>query len=375
MIEKETISKVLPYLKRNGRTYWDENGGTLYFDWTLSGFTVDFKGTFLSLQFTAVPGVRTEKEQDPQTPLQQSLVKIRDWPWIAVFLDGNEVPYLEQPLSRKDQEVVLFSGDDQKSHRLQVVKLTEGNGSLVGVKGLRCQGEFSYPGQVSHGGIEFIGDSITCGFGNRSREEYREFHAADENGWMTYGALTARALGMDPTLIAVSGITVARPLANIPLPYTMDELYVYTDRPLADQLGRQAEEWDFKRHQNKIVVINLGTNDATMMQLAEDQTQVDEKFKADYRSFLKEVRMRNGRDTYIICALGSIDYYYYSDICRIVETYKAETGDQRVSCFKFTKMIPLSDDVGACMHPTEKRHRKMAEELTAYLKSLRIFDC
>ena len=104
-------------------------------------------------------------------------------------------------------------------------------------------------------------------------------------------------------------------------------------------------------------------------QLLFQPKKIEEQYEKDYVHLLKTVRKCNGDKTKIICALGSMDYYFYDAMNRAVDTYRAETGDNNVYTFKYCRMSPM-DPIGACGHPSELTQQKMAKELVAFIQAL-----
>ncbi|MET0591091.1 MAG: SGNH/GDSL hydrolase family protein, partial [Polyangiaceae bacterium] len=109
--------------------------------------------------------------------------------------------------------------------------------------------------------VEFVGDSITAGYGNLGNEPHPNygnpspcsFSFETESAYMSYGAVTARALGAEASLIAASGWGVYRSRTS-----DMNEVL---PKVYANALGMNAAPaWDF-RAKPSAVVINLGTND------------------------------------------------------------------------------------------------------------------
>ena len=160
----------------------DENKEKLYFNWSLSGFEVDFCGTCLEAELECLPDSRPE-DVPAEGIMEKKTVMVEDWPWIQVVLDGEETPYQKLLLDRKSKRVVLFSSDKVEHHRIRVVKLTENFRTAVAVHSLICDGELSKPELRNRPTIEFIGDSITCGFGNLATDGNRLFFTADEDAW------------------------------------------------------------------------------------------------------------------------------------------------------------------------------------------------
>ena len=202
----------------------------------------------------------------------------------------------------------------------------------------------------------------------------RFFFSEDENGFMSHGAIAARMLDMEVQMICVSGICSSQRV-GLPQDYGMNDLYPYTDRIYHDKTGMsgEAEAWDFVGHPSKYVVLNLGTNDGTAIMLSLNQDEETENFRRDYLEFVKTIRRLNGPDTWIICALGSMDYYLYHDIVEIIEAYKKDSQDARISTFRYKKMAAM-DPMGACAHPHFITQQKMAKEIVDEIKRIEAME-
>lgn len=367
-MKKFGAEEILERAELYGRTFVDENKEKLYFNWSLSGFEVDFCVTCLEAELECLPDSRPE-DVPAEGIMEKKTVMVEDWPWIQVVLDGEETPYQKLLLDRKSKRVVLFSSDKVEHHRIRVVKLTENFRTAVAVHSLICDGELSKPELRNRPTIEFIGDSITCGFGNLATDGNRLFFTADEDAWLTHGAIAARKLDWKPSFVSISGFTLTK-YEGCPFPHGMEDLYPYTDLITQEKLGvtENFKSWDFAKHPTDYLVLNIGTNDATFVMLSEEPEKTEQLFEEKYRNFLKLLRQLNGSETKIVCALGSIDYYLYDRICSAVEKYRKETQDLKVYTMKYTKMLSMGLDVGSCFHPSKSRQEKMAEELVKFLK-------
>lgn len=211
--------------------------------------------------------------------------------------------------------------------------------------------------------IEFIGNSITCGYGNESYQASDPFEYETENHYYTYGQMTARNLGAVAHVVARSGIGAYRaydgPKSGTP-ENVMTVEYEYTN------LYDRSERWDFSRYQPQLVCINLGTNDLST-------NNYDVKlFKKGYKKLVQMVRQHNPQAK-IVCLCGSMLNGKELEIAKktideVVEEAH-QGGDAQVYRFDFT---PQNGDLyyGASWHPSIWQHQKMAGELTAYLRSL-----
>ncbi len=220
--------------------------------------------------------------------------------------------------------------------------------------------------------LEFIGNSITCGYGNEGTDEQEHFDYATENHYYSYAAIAARALGAQHWVVARSGIGAYRnyggPKAGTP-DSNMPVQYEYTgyapESRLRQNAGFDSERWDFSRYQPDVVCINLGTNDLST-------NNYDERLlKQGYQRLLTMVRQHNPQAK-IVFLCGSMLGGKELDIARRLlnevasEAHKA--GDQQVFRFDFT---PQNGDLGYGndYHPSIWQHEKMAAELTAFLRS------
>ena len=210
--------------------------------------------------------------------------------------------------------------------------------------------------------IEFIGNSITCGYGVESMNAPDPFEDATENHYLTYAAITARNLGAAEYVVARSGIGVYRnyngPREGSPDP--MPTQYDYTN------FDDHSELWDFTRYTPDVVCINLGTNDTST-------NNYDGNLLLEaYRKFLKQVRGHHPKAKIVLLCgsmLGGKELelvkHHLDQVCKEAH----DRGDNEVYRFDFT---PQNGDLkyGASWHPSLWQHQKMAGELTSYLRVL-----
>jgi lysophospholipase L1-like esterase len=221
--------------------------------------------------------------------------------------------------------------------------------------------------------IEFIGNSITCGYGNEGLKKEEHFDYATENHYYSYASITARNLDAQHWVVARSGIGAYRnyngpktgnPESNMLAQY---EHIGYAWKPeLRKEATFLSEKWDFNRYQPDVVCINLGTNDLST-------SNYDVKLlKQNYHKLLKTVRQHNP-NAKIVFLTGTMLYDKEMELQRqILNEVTAEAkkaGDKEIYRFD---MAPISGDewYGNDWHPNVYMDEKMAGELTAYLRSL-----
>ena len=221
--------------------------------------------------------------------------------------------------------------------------------------------------------IEFIGNSITCGYGNEGLKKEEGFDYATENHYYSYASITARNLQAQHWVVARSGIGAYRnydgpktgnPDSNMPVQYE------YTGYAWKPELRKEPtflqEKWDFNRYQPDVVCINLGTNDLSTPNY--DLSLL----KQGYQKLLKMVRQHNPKAK-IVFLTGSMLYHQELQLAKqLLDEVTAEAqkaGDKEVYRFD---MAPINGNkyYGNDWHPNIYQDEKMANELTPYLRQL-----
>ena len=284
--------------------------------------------------------------------------------YFMVQIDDAE-PFKVSFMGERDSVATLATAMQRGEHRVQIMYVIEGYELKPDFRGLVLDkdGIMLNAPALPERTIEFIGNSITCGYGNESVEAPAPFDYAEENHYYTYGQMTARALGAMAYVVARSGIGVYRhyggPRTGTP-ENVMTTEYEYTN------LYDRSERWDFSRYQPQLVCINLGTND-----LSTNDYDVA-LFKQAYKRMVKLVRQHNPHAK-IVCLCGCMLQGNDLEVAKktineVVEEVHGE-GDAEVYRFDFT---PQTGDLyfGASWHPSVWQHQKMAGELTSYLRTL-----
>jgi lysophospholipase L1-like esterase len=221
--------------------------------------------------------------------------------------------------------------------------------------------------------IEFVGNSITCGYGNEGLRKEEHFEYETENHYYSYASIAARALEAQHWVVARSGIGVYRnygdvktgsPRSCMPVQYEYTG-YAY-DLKVRNETSFLSEKWDFSRYQPDVVCINLGTNDLST-------NNYDVKLlKQGYQRLLEMVRLHNPQAK-IVLLTGSMLYNQELETAKqLLDEVKAEAqkaGDKEIYRFD---MSPIAGDpwYGNDWHPNIYQDEKMAAELTAYLREL-----
>jgi len=271
--------------------------------------------------------------------------------WFQAFIDGvGQTPFC---VNNTTLTVKLASGLSEGNHHLLLWKRTEASQGEAQFLGFDFgSGKLLNPPAPKERKIEFIGDSITCAYGNEGLSKEQSFTPKNENSYLSYAAITARNLNASAHLIAWSGIGVCRNYGGAPGPL-MGERYLYT-------LPYSNVKWDFKNYMPQVVVINLGTNDYSTA--IPDSTT----FINAYRNLLSTVRS-NYPDAHIFCAVGPMLWGTGLEVCRdniksIVNSLNLQ-GDSKVYFIEFPQQDG-SNGYGEDWHPSIKTHELMADQLT-----------
>lgn len=331
----------------SGRTTWLQD--TLY---------LGFSGSFI--EFTSESG-------DMQICLcsDQSIPEEIYLGWAAVYLDDEKKPALRIPLTQPEQIITLFQNRKPEKRKIRLVKMSEAAFGSVGVRYIQTEGETPvFPTAGRERKIEFIGDSITCGYGNEGVLDRDVFCTAQENPEEAYAILTAEALDAEYQLVSWSGIgiitdwvpeTVNEPLEEILMP----ELYRYRDLRLAEKKKLTPAEWDFREYQPDLIVINLGTNDDSYVRtIPERQAYFGER----YLAFLEQVHSANAGAA-ILCILGVMGQNLCEEEESRVKQFRAEHPEVRIDFLKLPEQQE-EDGIGADFHPSKVTHQKTAGLLT-----------
>ena len=191
--------------------------------------------------------------------------------------------------------------------------------------------------------IEFVGDSITCGWGTIGAHGGAY---SDQDGTLAYSYLLAGALDADYSMTALSGQGL---LWGDP---GLTEGYLYASPMRDDQTP-----YDFAR-QADLVVINIGTNDFS-------NGVSEEEFRAAYRDFLQTVREKNGEDCRILCLYNAMNDTFSAAIEAVV----AELGGIQNGIWSY--QLPRA---AGNQHPSAEEHAAYAEQLLPLVQQLLAYE-
>lgn len=244
-------------------------------------------------------------------------------------------------------------------HKLQLFKRSEADAGHVVFQGVDLAPEARGWAPVTAAyrlKMEFIGDSITVGACNEDGAEDQWDDRRTHNHALSYGWLTAQAVGADERAIAVSGMGIAEGYVEMKAGEVWDKIY-----PRA-----AAARADLKTWQPDVVCINFGENDDSFTR--NQHRPFPPGYTAGYGSLVRAVRAAYPRATLVLLRGGMFGGAKSPDLKAAWDkvVLAVEATDPRIAHYVFNHWSTL--------HPRVSDHRAMASELTEWLKQQPFMD-
>lgn len=327
------------------------NNDILYLSYSASSIEFFFTGTHLSAR------IRTDRADDD---IQRG--------YLGVFVNGTFTKKIMLDKPEADYDVfdqAEYTYSDKAVPVIRIMRFSESNFGKAGLISVTHDGEIKRTPDKSLK-IEFIGDSITCGYGVEGVFMKETFSTATENPYRAYSMKTVNALDADFSFCAWSGNGIVTtwipperdiPDTSVPL---MPVVYRYTDIAGAlFQCVNPAPQYDFDSFQPDIVVVNLGTNDQSYTRFKEDRVA---DFGTRYGEFIRFVRSKRPNALIVGC-LGVMG----QDLCDEEEKQFMLLKDTKAHFLRIDEQKE-EDGIGIDSHPSETTHTKFAERLVSFIK-------
>lgn len=287
----------------------------------------------------------------------------------AVYVNGERT--MDHMVGKAEETLEIFSAEEETEAEIEIIKLSEAAQSIFGISGISVTASKDIePLPEKETKIEFIGDSITCGYGVDDEDKSHHFSTETEDATKTYAYKTAQALDADYSFVSYSGHGIISGYSGdgnkvesqlVPAVYEC----IGKNYGSANGLVDLSAPWDFSSFEPDYVVINLGTNDDSY---TKSDVEKQEDYTASYVDFLKTVRKDNP-NAHIIASLGIMGDRLFKCVEDAVGRYTDETGDTNISTLKF-KVQDGSTGYAADWHPTEVTHEIAAKALTEHILGL-----
>jgi len=198
--------------------------------------------------------------------------------------------------------------------------------------------------------IEFIGNSITCGYGVEGESVSSPFTPETENATLSYAALLGHTLNADYLIVAYSGKGVVRNYGDAnqtsadPLPSLYDRICCADSSPI----------WDFTSWIPQVVVINLGTNDFSTQPHPSKPV-----FQEAYTQLINRIQSQYPAAT-IFCVCGPmIGEPCASYIEEVVEQCQQINANKEVYYIPISTSLLTMADRGSDWHPNIQGQQKI----------------
>ncbi|MES2651112.1 MAG: SGNH/GDSL hydrolase family protein [Bacteroidota bacterium] len=264
----------------------------------------------------------------------------------------NQASYRIQ-LKNKENKITLAKDLPKGEHTIIICKNTEFENGYVEIVGFTCE-KLLVPPAMQKRKMEFIGDSITCGFGSDESEigcgtkggQWYDQH----NAFNAYGPITARSLNAQYHLSSVSGIGLIHSCCDkkILMPQVFDKI----------NMAKNELSWDFNRYQPDVVTVCLGQNDGV-----QDSTA----FCSAYVKFAQTLRDYYPKAKLVFLTSPMADKILKAALVKYITAVKetlAKQGEKNIGAYFFKKQSTK----GCGSHPSLVEQKEIATELTAYLK-------
>jgi lysophospholipase L1-like esterase len=391
-----------------------------FFDWSGTYITIRFQGTdrvtVKLLQLGPVDQM-FEFVVDDLEPVARRITVKND-------ANGN-------PTNTPQEDYEITGLDRNSAHEIIIHKNTEPQKGSVAFKGFDLHGGQILPPTRRPRRIEFIGDSIMCGYGNEGKNATCPFEVKvrdatlpdgrtipitvplTENQYLAFTSVAARALDADAVTTCWSGKgvylnykeRVKRDPATgkfVPLDVesaaTMPQLW--ETHTIANDF--EGYKWDFAaekpEEKPQVVVISLGTNDFSRDTLdAQGRPDTDDpaalpgdnvpdgnlynpdelrKFYEKYAEHVKKVRAnRPGAHFFLATPPMVTDQYPLDNARKLLRATldqivadQQKAGDQKIYAMDLIEQ-GFRYGLGCDYHPNLEVHRIMAKQLVGAIKS------
>ena len=312
-------------------------------------------------------------------------------PWVAYEINGALMSRMM--MLPGEHSICLFRNMEPTTPKRirfyrELQAMSEDDRCKVLVKGFKLDGEFCAVPKYTRR-IEFIGDSITSGEGSYGNVTDVDWLAMYMSASVNYATMTAKELNADYHILSQGGWGVFcgwdnDVRHNIPSVYEAVCGLVQKNSPVDKAFGT-SEPYDFAKWQPDVIVVNLGTNDATSfnqppiynpddgqtykMRLNEDGTKNREdelKIEKAVVAFLEMLRKNNPK-AHIAWCYGMLGSDLNLTLTEGINTYREKTKDENVSFFQLPNTT--METFGAHMHPGLKSHENATKALTDYLRN------
>lgn len=292
--------------------------------------------------------------------------------YIEVEINGKPDSTIQLQTSKKEYDLSNLLKAD--TNAIKLIKRTEASVGKINFYGLKIKtNDYLTENKVYNHKILWIGNSLTCGYGNEISIEpppkgnpSTGFHAKNENNYFSWSSITARKFNAETHQVCYSGKGIYRNFDDSRTS-TLPQLFNHTFPD--DQL----QKWNHDRFQPDLIIINLSTNDFGP-EMSEKENLCDSSlFVSTYISFVNELLLDYPHSKIILTIGNALNDLWPAGLNRLsrarsyIKTTANNCSNQnRVGTFELTiQKAPYGED----WHPTIKTHSEMSNQIAIFIKT------
>jgi hypothetical protein len=288
---------------------------------------------------------------------------------VGVRVDAMPAKDIDLLSPTEDTLVVLAANLAAGRHLVEFVKKTEAQvGSLV-IKEVVLDGKTSTLPRPGRRRIEFVGNSITCGYGVLDSVKEHGFSPRTQDFTKTYAWHATENLGGELQAVCWSGKGLARN-------YDGSTGQILPDLYAKSSASPDSKPWKFQRWKPDAVVVDAGQNDFAKAPLPDSV-----KWEAAWMEFLETIRKAHGNVPVVLVDGPMLSDYWPLDASgkplpaltkvrkhlRNVAAVAKSRGFASVTVLDFTPNSP-DRGYGADWHPNRAQQLLNGQELSDHLK-------
>ncbi len=324
--QSEEISyKDVSFFNIHGRTLTDNIG--LHFSWSNSGLELKFKGNRIEFHF---------EDYVCENPV-----------YVKAFAKETTQRFCLCGTAPK----VIYDFEKESTHTIKLLRISEDETPLV-LKSIRIYGKspkFLVPPPPKKFKIEFMGDSITCGFGVLAPKSQSEYSTYEQDSTKAYAYMTAELLNADIRTVAIGGQGVYRNCA---------QEVGFQFKRMFNMATRTKDGYDHSLWTPDIFVLNCGTND-------EPGGTTEETMYEEGKYLLDIVRCAYP-DAKIIWMYGMMNSKFTQILKKLISDQR-KNGDKNMYFLPINDIYGYKDEVGGVGHPNVNASIRVSKKLSKFI--------
>lgn len=265
------------------------------------------------------------------------------------YVDNYEV---KTSVSGKGVTAVIENLRD-KVHNVKILRISEGS-NCISIDKIQIYGknpEFMTPPEKKRLKLEFLGDSITAGYGVIADGEKMEYTTYEQDSTKTYAYLTAEKLDAEIRTICISGEGICHSCGD----FVGSPFISFFNRTT-----RSAEGCINDDYVPDVFVVNGGTNDKR-------SHVTSDEFIEGVITLLKEIRSKYP-ETPIIWMYGMMVHVFDDELKEAVEIFNKEYGN--AYCLIVKSVNDYKNQKGTYGHPNVNASLRCSRILTKKIKEI-----